>query len=1821
MDYQSDSSGNEGFGDGWRSGALAGLSFQGGDVFYKTSSSSTLKFTPGASPGEFTASYFVRDVLSQDQTTNDYSLLFTDGSLRKFDSNGRLISFFSPGGEEATVTYDGSNQVDTVSAGTSSEGWEYDYTWDSGKVQSIIYKVNGNEIQKVVFSYDVSQLQTIKIYENSDPEGTTDWGTQPTSASAYTYHESSGLLKHVIPPMVYRQMVNNGISDPAAATETQLNQYAQTRYEYDIVGQVSDVWTNGGRYHYEIEYSTSSHTAGGYNVWKGKTVIKRPEDVREVYYLNAVGQVILHQRQQWSGESLEKTWNTIYQRFDDGSARRILSANDLAIQTVNESLPELVVMSTTTGLVTEYGYNNDGLMEYVQVMEGAEDSGSSSSSSSPKLKSKIKSWTYTSHTVSGLGTIRPVASETVYRNANNTGPATTNYSYQWHTGTLQPSKITTTLPAVSVSEHGTGVSTTTEEHFDVQGYLSKSVDGVGTATTYSYDKAKGGMTQMVQDSGSGKLNLTTDYQLDWQSRTTRALGPSHEIDLDGSPTPTTIRRASWTYYKDREGERWSLQGYEKAADISNPVSYHLVGAVKVVRTNVDETRPSGLSDYRMDEEVSAVYSGSGLPSETASFDSTFPRSSWESWGLSFTDTSQEMTQSFSYWDIPSSGYGTLDVNYGRRLYGYDASGRQNQTTCAGNTTDKTTFNAMGWPIQEELGIVENTTPSSSSSSASGSLLTVTTLREFDDAGNLTQVTLPVDGTTANDRVTNYEYDFRNRRTKTETTVEKDGGGTWTLIEKTDYDNRDLVESVTTYDTSVSDSNRTGYQTMDQDDLGRTYQTSVYGVDSSGNTSNPQVSKTWYDANNRTVKSLPAGSKLFTATEYDAIGRVEVTYQAYELSSSSSSSSSSAPANPASVANATVMEQSETTYDDASNVISTLLRQRYDDTSGLGALGDSGSTTKKARVTYSASYPDALGRNQASVDYGTYNNAAWTRSATIPARTDNELVTSMTYDPMSRVIETTDPAGINTANTYDQAGRLIKVVENSPGSSSSSSSSSSSGGVDVRTTHYEYTSDSWLKKLKSDNANTGQQVTEWVYGVSPSKGSALYSNRLVYQKIYPDGNSSSSSSSSSGGTIDRVTNTFNRQKQLTTMTDQLGTKHSYSYDKLGRLLADSVVDNVGTGVDSSVGKLETAYDERGRITRKTSYNAAGTTPINEVLREYNDFNQLVTEYQADQGNVVTTSSRKVTYTYADGSDNTIRPTSIKYPHIQDSSATTITTAYTSQQADALSRFDELKEGSDILSSFKYVGLGMTVAQKYNEAASTELTYGDSNDNYSGYDRFGRIARTLWEEGANTLVESQYEHNRVGGITWRKDVKAHDDSVITQDNYYWYDGLQQVKQHERGDLTPGTGPPYTGIDPTTRQQQEIFHFDETGNWLRDVSLDPSLDQTRTHNKANEITSISPTSGSNPAVQPVYDKVGNMTTMPQPSDWESGYDCTWDAWNRLVKIEDGATTVAEYRYDALIRRITQSGTVGARKYYYNKQWRVIEELDATSTVDREYVYNPADRWNLIRRKYTKTTTLDTTHYVLRDFLDPVAIVNTSGEVEERYGYDAFGPVRYMDSDFVTHTSGSSEHDWNWLFHGEFLDAETGLYNYGYRYYHPKLGRWISRDPLGDQAFLDQYWRGKRKSINALNKTKMTVSFREESCGNIYKFCKNEPITKQDNLGLFSLDDLKIGVPGAGLECLQIGLAMAVQFELREKVIGRRVDDKNFHCVTSCRMADVCGPFAADMMGWFKENVIDEKPDPLDDEANKRGHECSKSWGVKISPTALTQGPCECCCRGLGF
>jgi len=76
---------------------------------------------------------------------------------------------------------------------------------------------------------------------------------------------------------------------------------------------------------------------------------------------------------------------------------------------------------------------------------------------------------------------------------------------------------------------------------------------------------------------------------------------------------------------------------------------------------------------------------------------------------------------------------------------------------------------------------------------------------------------------------------------------------------------------------------------------------------------------------------------------------------------------------------------------------------------------------------------------------------------------------------------------------------------------------------------------------------------------------------------------------------------------------------------------------------------------------------------------------------------------------------------------------------------------------------------------------------------------------------------------------------------------------------------------------------------------------------------------------------------------------------------------------------------------------------------------------------------------------------LTDSSGTVVAHYEYSPFG----MQTK-ATCTYASSN---PFRFSSEYFDAETGLVYYNYRYYDAKLGRWLSRDPIGEIGGFNLY------------------------------------------------------------------------------------------------------------------------------------------------------------------
>ena len=445
-------------------------------------------------------------------------------------------------------------------------------------------------------------------------------------------------------------------------------------------------------------------------------------------------------------------------------------------------------------------------------------------------------------------------------------------------------------------------------------------------------------------------------------------------------------------------------------------------------------------------------------------------------------------------------------------------------------------------------------------------------------------------------------------------------------------------------------------------------------------------------------------------------------------------------------------------------------------------------------------------------------------------------------------------------------------------------------------------------------------------------------------------------------------------------------------------------------------------------------------------------------------------------------NTARPTSLTYPNgrvvnLGYGSSDSIDDLFSLVKTAAISG----ESGNKV--DYTRVGLGRFVKISYPKPG-VEMSMirpgggsmGDSGDPYDGYDRFGRVQEMRWQSSTTgTPVDAwQWGYNEASNRTWKKNLVA----ASGQDEAYGYDGLYQVIRDAVGTLNTNR----TAIGGVPGEA-EGFAYDPTGNWLgyrKEANGTAVLDQSSSNNKDNQLTQID---GSGALLS--YDRAGNATkTAPGTgADWTKYYQPVWDAWNRIVEVKDeSGTSVQKNAYDGLTRRITKEASSVVTHTYWSDLWKPLEErIGSSTTASSSYLWGerPGHRDELVLRDRDTDDngTLDERLYATMDYFNGTAVLNSSGAVQERYAYSAFGVRLIMAADFSPRSSSS--YAWDFGFQGQFRDVETGWYNYGYRFYVPELGRWINRDPIGELGW-----------------------------GNVYSFIRNDTQNKSDYLGLCSAD-----------------------------------------------------------------------------------------------------------------
>ena len=600
------------------------------------------------------------------------------------------------------------------------------------------------------------------------------------------------------------------------------------------------------------------------------------------------------------------------------------------------------------------------------------------------------------------------------------------------------------------------------------------------------------------------------------------------------------------------------------------------------------------------------------------------------------------------------------------------------------------------------------------------------------------------------------------------------------------------------------------------------------------------------------------------------------------------------------------------------------------------------------------------------------------------------------------------------------------------------------------------------------------------------------NDVVIGKQYPTGESSRF--------------TLNRQGEYQSETQPNGTEHQYDRNKLGQIIHDRVT-ALGADIDDSVLRISTTFNNRGleeTITTCDNATVGSGTIVNQVKKEYDAFNQMISDAQ-EHGGAVDANSPEVTYTFSDGSNSALRKLTVSTP-----SGHKVNYDYGADNsiADAFNRPASLKIDGETgnLVEYEFTGLVLNSKIKY-PTPDTELN--------TSYDRFARIIDMPWTNAAGTTTHAhiQYGYDAASRRTWRKDLTPHADDQ--HDRAYTYDALSQVKSAEVGALNLNE----SGISGVP-EQSETWTYDETGNWLayeKDEDGTTSIDQSRRHNESNQITVIDGT-----GTDISHDLNGNTTLLPTGDDLQGAPSkLKWNPWNMLVEARDSSddSLINAYQYDGRFRRTTVTESDGTVTHaYYNDQWRQVEELDGTSTDPvKVHYWGALNRWELARRDRDSNGngTLDESLYCIKDAMDPIAVIDSSGTIQERFEYTAFGVVSFLGAHFAARSN--SGFDWDFLFHGEFRDLETRLYNYGFRYFDPRTGRWPSRDPIGETFFMG----GELDAVRSRGSVKIfddphaseNIFYTKGSTGtfNLYQFVGNDSINRFDLFGLMARQNPK--------------------------------------------------------------------------------------------------------------
>ena len=698
--------------------------------------------------------------------------------------------------------------------------------------------------------------------------------------------------------------------------------------------------------------------------------------------------------------------------------------------------------------------------------------------------------------------------------------------------------------------------------------------------------------------------------------------------------------------------------------------------------------------------------------------------------------------------------------------------------------------------------------------------------------------------------------------------------------------------------------------------------------------------------------------------------------------------------------------------------------------------------------------DPHGRQQTVTDArnGTttfgYNNADLVTSVTTPnpgTLGDAPQITLTYYNAMLQATNALQPDGTSVSTEYLPTGELKMQY-----------------GSRTYPVGYGYDYAGRMNTMTnwSNFPSAGPRVTTWNYN--------LYRGWLG-SKQYADGQ---------GPTYD-----YTHAGRLNARHWARGITTAYTYDNAGQLAT------VGYD-DGSTPDVTYTYDRLGRLstvlqngmTATNTYNTANqlvrqsfTGGTLDGLSVTNGFDQYLRRTSLWLGNPPSTL-QTINYSYDAASrlqtvtDNaTATPYSATYSYLANSllmsqitfKSNTVTRMTTTKQYDFLNRLTTVQSFNAQQSTINSYNYQLNAANQRIRSSLADGSYW-----LYTYDSLGQVVAGIkyWADGTPVAGQQfDYTFDTIGNRTQTKAGGDQFGANLRTANY----GANSLNQYTNRDVPAAFDVMGLGFatNAVTVNGQAAYR---KGEYFR-AEVPVSNGSTSVWQSVSVVATNQATASGSVFVpktqeQFYYDLDGNLTN-------DGRWTYTWDGENRLVKLAPntsiGPRNSLMFEYDWQGRRIHKqvwsnaiwNGTTTNDVKFVYDGWNLLAELNATNNnVIRAFMWGldlsgslqgAGGVGGLLEVVYKGAQT--TNCFVAFDGNGNVAALADAGSTNTLAQYE-YGPFAE-----VIRATGPMAKANPFRFSTKYQDDETDLLYYGRRYYNASTGRWISRDPIGEQGGLN--------------------------------------------------------------------------------------------------------------------------------------------------------------------